>query len=326
MTVTTDNQVAAPAANQRKKRRFRRVHAIILLSLMALLAGLALYLNSASFRETVRTRVVADLQRMTGGKVEIESFTWKLSTLRFEIRNLTIHGREAANEVPYAHADRIAVDVKTVSFFTRKISLERVDIAGAVVHLMVYPDGSTNQPSPQASAGGGSEAPAQDLFDLAIKQIAVNNGTLMLNEEKIPFNLAGKEISAGMSYVPSEKAYDGHLDLTPVLVSYRSAATFQAEMHANFLLRSKETEIKSLKLSTAGSRFEASGTLRSYNNPEFTLQYLASLDLPEVAKEAKIAELRAGHADLKGALAYQNKRYSSQGSISVRGLEWRDAT
>ena len=326
MTVKTDIDLGTTGAGQRKKRRFRRVHAIILLSLTAVLGGLVLYLNSDSFRETVRARVVADLQRMTGGKVEIESFTWKLSTLRFEIRNLTIHGREAANEVPYAHTDRITVDVKIVSFFTRKISLERVDIAGAVVHLMVYPDGSTNQPSPQPSAGGGPQAPAQDLFDLAIKQIAVNNGTLMLNQEKIPFNLAGKDISAGMSYVPSEKAYDGHLDLTPILVSYRNAAPFQAEVHANFLLRSKETEIKSLKLSTASSRFEASGTLRNYNNPELTLQYQASLDLPEVAKEAKIAELRAGRADLKGALTYQNKRYGSQGNLSVRGLEWRDAT
>src|SRR5258707_12918371 len=95
-----------------------------------------------------------------------------------------------------------------------------------------------------------------------------------------------------MSYVPSEKAYDGHLDLTPILVSYRNAAPFQAEVHANFLLRSKETEIKSLKLSTASSRFEASGTLRNYNNPELTLQYQASLDLPEVAKRSE--ERRVG--------------------------------
>jgi len=39
------------------------------------------------------------------------------------------------------------------------------------------------------------------------------------------------------------------------------------------------------------STLSASGTVRNYNNPEIKLQYDASLDLAEVAKEAKIAEL-----------------------------------
>ena len=160
--------------------------------------GLGLYLNSDSFRETVRQRVIAELRQMTGGRVEVGSFTWKLSTLHFEVRNVTIHGREAAGEVPYAHADRIAVDAKVISFFSRKISLENVAIDGFVVHLMVYPDGTTNQPSPPP-AKPAMKPPAQSLFDLAVKQIAVHNGTLMLDQERIPFDLDGKDFSAGMT-------------------------------------------------------------------------------------------------------------------------------
>jgi len=290
---------------------------------LGLFAALAWYLNSDSFRETVRARVVADLERMTGGKVEIQSFTWKLSTLEFEIRNLTIHGREAANEVPYAHADRITVGVKIVSFFARKIALEKVNIEGSTFHLIVYPDGSTNKPSPSGTARA-DEAPQQDLFDLAIKEIAVNNGVFMLNQEKIPFNLNGKEISAGMNYVAAEKAYDGHLDLAPVVIGYRGSAPFQAEVHGSFRLREKEMEIKSLKLAARNSTLSASGTLRHYDRPELALNYQAALDLGEVAREAKLQELRSGHADLNGNLNYQNKRYASQGSLSMRDLEWRD--
>jgi translocation and assembly module TamB len=325
MTPNAQTVVAAPPASKGKKRRLRLALLVAVAALAVLVAGLALYLNSDSFRETMRARVVAELERATGGKVEIESFTWKLSTLQFEIRNLTIHGREAQNEVPYAHADRISVSVKIVSFFSRKISLEKVDVDGAVFHLMVYPDGTTNQPSPQAGRGGGEGEPGQELFDLAIKETAINNGTLMLNQERIPFNLGGKEISAGMSYVPSEKAYNAHLDLAPVRITYRNAAPVEADLHLNFLLRSKETEIKSLKVSTKTSQFEANGTLRNYKNPEVSMQYQAALDLSEIAKVAKVQELRAGRADVKGVFTWQNSRYSSQGSANVRDLEWRDA-
>jgi translocation and assembly module TamB len=307
---------------QKKKRRWLKRLVVIAAVFLVLFAALSLYLNSDSFRETVRARVVADLERMTGGKVEITSFTWKLSSLQFEIHNLTIHGREAANEIPYAHADRITVGVKIVSFFSRKISLEKVAIDGSAFHLILYPDGSTNQPSPPPTQG--NETPGQNLFDLAIKEIAVNNGTFMLNQEKIPFNLNGKEISAGMSYAAGEEAYDGHLDLAPVTIAYRNSTPFQAEVHGSFRLRDKEMEIKSLKLATRNSSLEGSGMLRHYNNPELTLDYQASLDLAEIAREGKVPELRAGRADLKGNLAYQNKRYDSQGNMSVRDLEWRD--
>src|SRR6476620_10235742 len=139
MSASTGVNIAPPAVKA-GKRRLRRVVAIAGLVIAVVLIALGFYLNSDSFRETVRQRVIAELRQMTGGRVEVGSFTWTLSTLHFEARNVTIHGREAAGEAPYAHADRIGVDVKVVSFFTRKISLENVGIDRFVLHLMIYPD------------------------------------------------------------------------------------------------------------------------------------------------------------------------------------------
>jgi translocation and assembly module TamB len=323
MSTSTDLNVATPAKSSRK-RKLLRLLIIGSLGLIVVLVAGFFYLNSDSFRETVRQRVILELRQMTGGKVEVESFTWNLSTLHFEARNVTIHGREAAGEVPYAHADRIDVDVKVVSFFTHKVSLEKVDIDRFILHLMIYPDGTTNQPSPQP-ARPTEEEPTQNLFDLAAKQISVRQGTLMLDQEKIPFDLDGKDISAGMNYVASEKAYDGHLDFTPLVIAYKNASAMKAEMHAGFLLRPGEAEIKSLKVSTQNSRLEASGTVRNYKNPEVKLQYQASLDLAEAGKEGKQTRLRSGRAELKGSGIYQNKRYTTQGNLNVRDLEWRDS-
>jgi translocation and assembly module TamB len=323
MSTSTDLNVATQAKSGRK-RKLRRLLIISGLGLIVVLVAGFFYLNSDSFRETVRQRVILELRQMTGGKVEVESFTWNLSTLHFEARNVTIHGREAAGEAPYAHADRIGVDVKVVSFFTHKVSLEKMAIDGLILHLMIYPDGTTNQPAPQP-ARPVDEEPTQNLFDLAAKQISVRQATLMLDQEKIPFDLDGKDISAGMNYVASEKAYDGHLDFAPLIITYKNASAVKAEMHAGFLLRPGETEIKSLKVSTGNSRLEASGTVRNYNNPEVRLQYQAALDLAEAGKEAKQAQLRSGRVELKGSGIYQNKRYSTQGNLSVHDLEWRDS-
>jgi translocation and assembly module TamB len=324
VSTSTDVNIAPPAP-QAKKRKLLRLLGLMGVFTVLILIGLLFYLNSDSFRETVRQRVIAELRQMTGGKVEVESFDWSLSTLHFEARNVTIHGREAAGDVPYAHADRIGVDIKVVSFFSRKISLEKAAIDRLTLHLLVYPDGSTNQPAPQP-AGPASELPSQGLFDLAVKQIAVHQGTLILDQETIPFDLDGKDVSAGMNYISGQKAYDGHLDFAPLTISYQNAAPMRAEVHASFLMRDGETEIKSLKLSSGNSRVEASGTVRNYKNPEVALQYQASIDLSEVGREAKQAQLRSGRIELKGASVYQNKRYSSQGNLNFHDLQWHDAS
>lgn len=94
MSTSTDLNVATPAKSGRK-RKLRRLLIISGLGLIVVLVAGYFYLNSDSFRETVRQRVILELRQMTGGKVEVESFTWKLSTLHFEARNVTIHGREA---------------------------------------------------------------------------------------------------------------------------------------------------------------------------------------------------------------------------------------
>ena len=148
----------------------------------------------------------------------------------------------------------------------------------------------------------------------------------MLDQERIPFDLDGKDISAGMNYVPSQKAYDGHLDFTPLTIAYRNAPPMQAEMHVGFLLRAGETEIKSLKLSTGNSRLEASGTIRNYNNPEITLQYQASLDLAEVGKNAKLAAAPFRPCRAEGSqAAIRTSATLRRETLSVRDLEWRDA-
>ena len=52
-----------------------------------------------------RCRVVAGLERATGGKVELGAFNAVPLLRQVEVRDLTIHGKEAAGEQPYVHVD-----------------------------------------------------------------------------------------------------------------------------------------------------------------------------------------------------------------------------
>jgi translocation and assembly module TamB len=313
----------AGANPEKRQRRFKWVQAAIGLLLLAGVVGLAAYINSDSFREKVRARVEAELERITGGRVEMQSFTWNLSRLHFEARGLTIHGLEGPGEEPYVHADRVSLRLKIVSFLSREITLREVVIDRLAVHLIVAPDGSTNQPAPKGLASSEGLS-TQHLFDLAVNRVEINGGTLLLNQEKIPFALAGDRFAMGMSYSRHERGYDGTLAVSVAAASWRNRAPVKGELDLHFVLRPTETEIKSLKAVAGRSTVQASGMVRNYNNLEAGIQYTASLDLLEVARQAEVPQVRAGRADLQGALYYRGGRYTSAGAVSVRGLDWQD--
>lgn len=304
------------------KRRIKWVQAVIGLTLLGLTIGLAAWLNSDGFRERVRTRVVSELERITGGRVELQSLTWNLSQLQIEAKGLTIHGLEGPAEVPYLHADRVLLRLKIVSFFSRKIALREMVTDGLTVHLIVNPNGTTNQPSPKR--GGGEGLSTENLFDLAAGRLEVNGGSLIVNQERMPFAVQGEQVTISMNYSRAEQGYEGNLGLSVVSAQWRGQAPLQGRIDAHFLLREDSGEIKSLKVTSGRSVLEAAGTIRNYNHPAADLRYSLALDLPEIARLAGMSQLRAGRADVKGQLSWSNGQYSSEGNLTLQGVEWRE--
>jgi translocation and assembly module TamB len=313
--------VAAPPG---KKKRLRRAIWVVVVTLFIFLGIPALYLNSDSFRQVLRNKVVAQLERMTGGKVELQSLDWKWTSLHIEARGVTIHGLESRGEAPYVQADQLGVSVRIVSLFSRKIALSNVVVEHPTVHIIVYPDGSTNQPPPGKHAAGQSTSPEQ-LFNLRVSHLELSNGILLLNQEQIPFALSGDRLSTGISYSPNEKGYEANLSMSLSSAKWRNIAARRGDIDMQLLLRTNDAEIRSLRIASQGSTLQAGGTLNNYTHPEVQLEYTVSLDLADAGKLSGTPELRGGRADLKGTLDYQSSRYLSRGNISIKKLEWKDS-
>ena len=127
-----------------------RVGGVLLLLLVLVIAGLLFYASTAHFANIVRQKVITVLEDATGGRVEIQSLRWNLRHLAVEVDDLTIHGLEGRGELPYAHIDRLYARVKILSFVDARLGLDFLEVDRPAIHIIVYPDGSTNQPTPKA--------------------------------------------------------------------------------------------------------------------------------------------------------------------------------
>ena len=210
---TQPNTPATPRAISRMRRFFTRhvpftiAGALVLLIVTSI--GAWFYLSSAHFENVMRGRIVRNLEKLTGGRVEIQSFHWRLLHLEADAGGLVIHGIEAPGEAPYARVDHIHVAFSVFDLANPRILLRDLDIAQPRFHLIVYPDGTTNQPHPLRKNKSNPHAIDQ-FFDLKASRVTVENGVFDYDVRAagfdfqnrwVPLDFTASDVSLRMSYV-----------------------------------------------------------------------------------------------------------------------------
>jgi translocation and assembly module TamB len=285
--------------------------------------GLLAYINTDSFQALVRRRLIAEVERVTGGRVEIGSIHTTPFRLQAEVRGITVHGRESATEVPLAHVDRIVARLKISSLLRSEFAFNEVILEQPVVHVAFYPDGTTNFPPRKVEAVTGKTA-AEQLFALSINHFELRHGQILWDDRSIPLDFAARDTSLQMDYSFLHSRYDGRLLLGLVdtkLVDYRP---FGWMATVEFSLGSNSAVVPSLKWNSGHSHFSASGQITDLRRPHLQASYDAQFDLTEAASIARRRELRAGVLELKGHGDWSLDQFVTNGLLTLRDLAWQD--
>ena len=184
----------------------------LLIAVAAVIAALCLWCSSTQFENLVRRRVIAQLAAATGGRVEVRSFRWRLRSLEVEAGGVVIHGLEDPGEAPYAQVGELRLQISILGFFSPHILLRDLEVVKPEFHLIVYPDGSTNQPHPKNSHH--LKKPAMEtLFDLKAGHVSVEDGSFNFYSHAtgfdfvpryLPLEFQANAVSVAIKYVPAE--------------------------------------------------------------------------------------------------------------------------
>jgi translocation and assembly module TamB len=285
------------------------------------LGGAAWYATTDSFQAVVRRRVVTELERVTGGRVELASIHTIPFRFVVDVRGLTIHGREAAGEVPYAHVDRVVAKVNFATAVGFELGFDSLVLERPIAHLIFYPDGTTNQPEPQVKAKDGNTL--AKLVSLSIGRLEVRHGALLWNDQTLPLDVTADDVSADLNYSLLHRRYDGKLLIGKIntrLDGYRPVA-WMTEAH--FTLGHTNLEVQSLRATSGRSHLQASARLSNFRNPEITGEYDLTLDLAEAGAVSRHPEMRSGMLQAAGKGSWSAAQFASAGKLLVKDLDWR---
>ncbi len=310
------------AAKPARRRRGLKILAILSIGCFLLILGCLIYVNTDSFQALVRRRLVAEVEHVTGGRVEIGSIHTIPFLLQADVRGITVHGTESATEVPLAHIDRIVGRLKVSSLLGSELSFHEVILEQPVVHVAFYPHGSTNIPARADIAMGKN--PVARLFALSVDRIEFRGGQLFWDDRTLPLDLAARDISLQMDYSFLHRRYDGRLLVGVVDTKLLDCRPFAWMTTMEFSLNSNSAVIPSLKWNAGHSHFSARAEITDLRHPKLQGEYEAQVDLSEVAAIARRHDLQGGVLELKGEGNWSLDEFSSNGLLTARDLAWHD--
>jgi translocation and assembly module TamB len=307
---------------QKPGRRERKlVQSAIGVLLLALVVTTAWYLTSQRFENWVRARVVAELHAISGGRVELGSLHWKLSKLEIDIHDLTVHGAEPAGELPYAHVDHLLLRLKIFSLFSGDLGMRTLIAERPVIHIMVAPDGASNQPMPLA-VGKTQATSAVRLFDLGIEHAEISGGEVIWNDQRIPFNVRAEDMAAALVYLPVNGRFDGSAKIGKLESYIKDLRPFSSSVEAEFSLSKSAADLTSLRWQSEGSTLSFKGRVPDLSTLRLDGDYDLTIDLRQAGAILRTPELHAGTFEMIGQGSFSWEGVSSRGKIFLKKAEW----
>ncbi|PYX33008.1 MAG: hypothetical protein DMG77_01875 [Acidobacteria bacterium] len=280
------------------------------------------YITTDSFQNLVRRRVIAEVERITGGHAEVGSFHTIPFRLHVEVRDITVRGREASTDVPLAHVDHLVAELKVISLLRTEFGFHDAVLDHPVVHVAFYPDGTTNIPG--LIRQGSGKTSVEQWFALSIDRFDVRHGELLWNDLRVPLDFAVHDTTLQMSYSFLQGRYDGRLLLGKVDTKFEDFRPFAWMSTLEFSLGPAYGDVKSLKWNSGHSHGEAKGRVTDFRHPRIDGQYELSLDLAEAATIARRRDLRQGVIEFQGKGNWTLEQFETSGGLVLRDLGWQD--
>jgi translocation and assembly module TamB len=283
-----------------------------------------LVVSSGWFREQVRERIVNEIENATGGRAELGSFSFNWPRLQATVTSLVLHGTEPATEPPLLRVESVTLRLRIISMLERKVDLAFLRVQQPLLHIMFYPDGTTNLPSPHRPAGEKSWA--QNLVDLAVRRYEITNGLAEIDLRQVPLDFRGEDLRLRMDYDVKNPRYQGDLATRHLRIASENMTPVEADVNGKFVLSGTQIEFPSLQIGVGQSRVDLVGSLTDLRAPHGAFKAKASVALRDAVPIFALPLAPSGSLTFDGDVSVSftgGFDYTIAGRTVARGLDYR---
>jgi translocation and assembly module TamB len=291
MTPTVKELSAQPTSRTTRSRRTIRIVAFSLLSLagfvIALFVAGVLMVQTAWFRNFVRDRIVAVVERATGGRVEIGSFSYNWHDLTADVQPFVLHGTEPDSRPPLFRAEKIQIGFRIISALEKKVDIASLIVESPHLNVTIGPDGSTNVPRPTTPRF--NQNVVEDLIDLHVRHIEIHHGIADYNSWRLPLDAVGDHLQMSLVYQPGAQPV-GPRYLCSISSAFMRVSSAKFRTPIYFTLDSQvglgrnTIQVLRMNLASGGMKIETTGNIVNLYSPRLDFDGTAALPVRDLNK------------------------------------------
>jgi translocation and assembly module TamB len=280
---------------------------------LALALAALIVMSTGWFQRWLEHRVVAGLEHLTGGRVEIVGFRFRPWLFQLTLRNVMIHGQEGAGQPALISARNVVAHLGLEELLRQRLHLNSLDIDDFEVHLHTNAGGATNLPGPvqQSSPQESLEA----LMDLSIGRLTVSHSAFFWNNQRSPFEMNARELAILLRMTRGH--YTGSISSTGTTIQVSRWPLPPVNFTSRFELSRTNLIFSSFAWQAEGITGEAAFNIHLAATPEASATFMASADLTALGRIFEVRELRGGTVHWDGQAQYRNGEFSARGHTHV---------
>lgn len=272
-------------------------------------------LRSEWLREKLRARAVQEIEKATGGRVELGRLDFDPSLLGASIDRFVLHGTEPTGAAPLVRAERIQVGLKILSFLKPNVDVGRIEIVKPRVNIIVGADGKTNLPSPAVPRPPSGRGPVEEILRLAADVYEIRDGEFSYDAKIYKFSASGRNLQAHFDYDAKGPVYRGSVASDSLEVQAGKLPRLPVDMAVTVTVEKDAVDFSAIRLRSQASTVTGTGRIENFRaaHGEFALKADTNLSESErlfrapagngaVHTEGKFTWLGGAHVRYEGEL------------------------
>lgn len=286
-------------------------------------------LQSSSFEHWALAKAIQKTEKATGAQVTAGSLEIDARHLTAILRNLTLHGKETADQKPLLSIDVLTVGINGSALLHGHLGLSELLIDRPVVHLYVDAMGHSNFPTPPSEKQSNSSF---SLFKTTIAHAVLNRGEIYYNDKKNSLQADVYDLNAQSDFNSLFGRYHGKIGYEYGEIQYAKYPALNSGLQLQFAASPEKLSFSPLQVNLAGSQFLLHADITNYANPQLDGSYQILLHTQDFGKMLAASTKTAGDIRIAGDVHYKNaptqpplNSVSLTGNVNGPSLDFENA-
>jgi hypothetical protein len=318
-TITEDPSSETGPPQRSRRRLLLRVGAVLL----AVIVGLLISAFSVDLGPGLRERAEREGSRYLERPMHIGRLSARLIPGVFVVEDVVIEGL-SPNDRPFLTAKKITVRFPWWTVFTRKLTIESIDMTDWDMLVETFPNNRNNFPRFRRTRQ--NRGPSR--FTTTLRALSASRGQFTYDDHGTPWTTVARNLHVSLYRSFATNDYRGRASFSNGTIKIQSYEPFRADMQSRFRLDGSKVRFDRIDLTTDGAQSVVDGVVDLGRWPEQTYNVQSRIDFAtqkDIFFHRDRFEL-SGHGDFRGTFRMFSGGRELKGTFAsaVAGVnEWR---